>query len=79
MARAHILGFPRIGGARELKFALESFWRGETSEASLRQTGTELRERHWAMQRDSGLHFVSAGDFMRLKISGCPEAKKEQP
>jgi len=29
LARTHILGFPRIGARRELKFALEAFWRGE--------------------------------------------------
>ena len=33
--RTHILGFPRIGAARELKLALESHWRGEVSEAAL--------------------------------------------
>jgi len=63
MARAHILGFPRIGAQRELKFALEAFWRGERSEAELRATGSELRERHWALQRDAGLDLVTAGDF----------------
>jgi len=63
MARAHILGFPRIGARRELKFALESFWRGETSEAALRHAGAELRRRHWALQRDNGMHVLAAGDF----------------
>jgi 5-methyltetrahydropteroyltriglutamate--homocysteine methyltransferase len=63
MARAHILGFPRVGARRELKFALESFWRGETSEAALRHAGAELRRRHWALQRDNGMNMLAAGDF----------------
>ena len=60
---AHILGFPRIGAQRELKFALEGFWRGERSEAELRRTGAELRQRHWALQREAGLDAVTVGDF----------------
>jgi 5-methyltetrahydropteroyltriglutamate--homocysteine methyltransferase len=63
MATAHILGFPRIGAQRELKFAVESFWRGETSAAELQQTGKTLRQRHWAVQAQAGLDFVSVGDF----------------
>jgi len=63
MARSHTLGFPRIGAQRELKFALESFWRGETSDAALQATGAQLRERHWALQQAAGLSFATAGDF----------------
>ncbi|MED5622042.1 5-methyltetrahydropteroyltriglutamate--homocysteine S-methyltransferase [Ideonella sp. BN130291] len=63
MARSHILGFPRIGAQRELKSALEAFWRGDTSEAELQATGAQLRERHWALQREAGLSQVTAGDF----------------
>ena len=59
----HILGFPRIGAARELKLALESHWRGELSEAALEATGQQLRARHWALQRDAGLDYVTVGDF----------------
>jgi 5-methyltetrahydropteroyltriglutamate--homocysteine methyltransferase len=62
-AKAHILGFPRIGAQRELKFAVESFWRGETDLAGLQQTGKTLRQRHWAVQAEAGLDFVSVGDF----------------
>jgi 5-methyltetrahydropteroyltriglutamate--homocysteine methyltransferase len=63
MAVAHILGFPRIGAHRELKLALDSFWRGELSENGLRVAGRELRERHWRLQREAGLDFVTVGDF----------------
>jgi len=63
MAFAHILGFPRIGAQRELKFALESFWSGASSEDALRDTGHSLRARHWQAQADAGLDAVSVGDF----------------
>ena len=60
---AHILGFPRIGAQRELKFAQESFWKGESDEAALRATGETLRARHWKAQADAGLDVVTVGDF----------------
>ena len=63
MARTHILGFPRIGAQRELKFAQESFWRGETDENHLRGVARELRARHWRLQQDAGLDFITVGDF----------------
>ncbi|RKF38223.1 5-methyltetrahydropteroyltriglutamate--homocysteine S-methyltransferase [Paraburkholderia fungorum] len=63
MARTHISGFPRIGAHRELKFAQESFWRGESDDAYLRGVGKELRARHWELQRAAGLDFVAVGDF----------------
>ncbi|WP_454766385.1 5-methyltetrahydropteroyltriglutamate--homocysteine S-methyltransferase [Cupriavidus campinensis] len=63
MARTHILGFPRIGARRELKFAQEAFWRGETPESALRETGATLRRRHWQLQADAGLATVAVGDF----------------
>jgi 5-methyltetrahydropteroyltriglutamate--homocysteine methyltransferase len=82
MAIAHILGFPRIGAKRELKFALEAFWRGELSEAGLLDAGRELRRRHWALQRSAGLDYVTVGDFAwydrvleTLALLGCLPAR----
>ncbi|QQC65757.1 5-methyltetrahydropteroyltriglutamate--homocysteine S-methyltransferase [Paraburkholderia ginsengisoli] len=63
MARTHISGFPRIGAQRELKFAQESFWRGDNDEHALRSVARELRTRHWRLQQDAGLDFISVGDF----------------
>ena len=63
MALAHVLGFPRIGAQRELKFAQESFWKGASDESALRETGATLRARHWKAQADAGLDFVTVGDF----------------
>ncbi|MDO4635982.1 MAG: 5-methyltetrahydropteroyltriglutamate--homocysteine S-methyltransferase [Lautropia sp.] len=61
MVCTHSLGFPRMGAQRELKFALESYWRGESSQAALQQVGAELRRRHWQLQ--AGLDWVPVGDF----------------
>src|SRR5581483_8602451 len=63
MTATHVLGFPRIGARRELKHALESYWRGHTQEDTLRATGEILRKRHWREQREAGLDYVTVGDF----------------
>ena len=59
----HVLGFPRIGAHRELKQAVEAFWKGRCSEAELMQVGEDLRRKHWQVQYAAGLNFVSTGDF----------------
>ncbi|WP_339462131.1 5-methyltetrahydropteroyltriglutamate--homocysteine S-methyltransferase [Pseudomonas sp. EA_105y_Pfl2_R69] len=63
MALAHSLGFPRIGGDRELKKALEAHWKGELDEAGLRAVGRELRATHWQLQKDAGIELLPVGDF----------------
>ena len=63
MVSTHILGYPRAGERRELKFALEAFWRGDLDEAALRRVGTTLRARRSRLQTSAGLRFVTAGDF----------------
>ncbi|KNE76130.1 5-methyltetrahydropteroyltriglutamate- homocysteine methyltransferase [Candidatus Burkholderia crenata] len=61
MATTHNLGFPCIGAKRELKFALESYWKGESSLGELKALGAQLRQRHWAHQ--AGLGLAAVGDF----------------
>ena len=82
MIRTHLLGFPRMGAQRELKFALERHWRGETDVHALEATGRELRRRHWALQREAGLDFVVVGDFAyydhvanHVQMFGCEPAR----
>lgn len=57
------LGFPRIGRRRELKFALEKYWRGESTQAQLREVASELRRTHWQWQAAAGIEQVPVGDF----------------
>ena len=63
MTLIHNLGFPRIGPRRELKHALEAFWKGEIDENALRAAGSELRRQNWRTQCDAGVDLVPAGDF----------------
>ncbi|WP_323069416.1 5-methyltetrahydropteroyltriglutamate--homocysteine S-methyltransferase [Mycetohabitans endofungorum] len=61
MAITHNLGFPRIGAKRELKFALESYWKGQSSLNELKAAGAQLRQQHWADQ--AKLDWSPVGDF----------------
>ena len=61
MAITHNLGFPRIGAKRELKFALEAYWKGQSTRDDLQTEAANLRKCHW--QEQSKLDFVPVGDF----------------
>ncbi len=61
MALIHNLGLPRIGPKRELKFALESYWRGESSQQTLYAAGKQIRLDN--IKRQKALDFVPVGDF----------------
>ena len=61
MVNAHNLGFPRIGADRELKFAQEAYWKGESSSAELKSVGAKLRQINWGFQAE--LDLVPVGDF----------------
>ncbi|MGY4398121.1 5-methyltetrahydropteroyltriglutamate--homocysteine methyltransferase [Sphingomonas sp. UYAg733] len=57
------LGFPRIGPRRELKFALERYWSGKSSEAELLESAAGLRTAAWARQRALGADWLPSNDF----------------
>ena len=59
----HTLGFPRIGRRRELKKALEAYWRGESTATDLNSTCADLRMTHWKAQQDAGVDLATVGDF----------------
>lgn len=61
MVTTHNLGFPRIGSKRELKFALENYWKKQTTRQDLFTTSAEIRSRHWLHQ--SKLDYLPVGDF----------------
>ncbi len=63
MVLATNLGFPRIGAKRELKKAVEAYWKGESPVEGLRNIGRELRLRHWKLQQDAGLDHIPSNDF----------------
>jgi len=63
MTTLHNLGFPRIGAKRELKKALERYWKKEITQSELFTVGCELRQRHWQQQADAGIEWLPVGDF----------------
>lgn len=63
MSLSTILGFPRIGKNRELKSALENFWKGKTGPEVLAETATSLRAEHGQMQQQAGLDLLPSNDF----------------
>ena len=63
MTIAHNLGFPRIGAQRELKKAVEAYWKGELDEVGLRDIGKGLRAQNWRLQQQAGIQLIPVGDF----------------
>ncbi len=61
--KTSVIGFPRIGTVRELKFASEKYFRKEISEEQLKETAKGLRKTHWNMQKNAGIDFISSNDF----------------
>ncbi|WP_415949178.1 5-methyltetrahydropteroyltriglutamate--homocysteine S-methyltransferase [Streptomyces sp. KLOTTS4A1] len=62
-ARATVYGYPRQGQNRELKKAIEGYWKGRVTADALHSTAAELRRTHWQYLSDTGLHEVPTGDF----------------
>ena len=58
-----VIGYPRIGTLRELKFASEQYFRKEIEAGELLQTAKELRKTHWLTQKEAGISFISCNDF----------------
>ena len=58
-----IIGYPRIGTLRELKFASEKYFRGEISAQELQYTAKELRRTHLRTQQSAGIDLIPTGDF----------------
>ena len=49
--KTSVIGYPRIGSLRELKFASEEYFRKEIGAEELLQTAAELRKQHWNSQK----------------------------
>lgn len=58
-----VIGYPRIGSLRELKFALEKYFRNEITATELQTIAKELRSIHWQSQKDAGVDFIPSNDF----------------
>ena len=58
-----VVGYPRIGADRELKFASEKYFKGEASEAELLEIAKNLRAEHIRSQKDAGIDYITSNDF----------------
>ena len=61
--KTSVIGYPRIGTLRELKFASEKYFRKEITSVELLVTAKSLRKIHWNTQKNSGIDFISSNDF----------------
>lgn len=61
--RTSVIGYPRIGELRELKFALERYFKKEIPSEELEDTARRLRRRNWELQKEAGIDFISSNDF----------------
>ncbi|WP_392552386.1 5-methyltetrahydropteroyltriglutamate--homocysteine S-methyltransferase [Orbus wheelerorum] len=58
-----VIGYPRIGKLRELKFAIESYFKGDKSENELLGLAKTLRATHWQQQVENKIAYISSNDF----------------
>ncbi|MEU5765437.1 5-methyltetrahydropteroyltriglutamate--homocysteine S-methyltransferase [Streptomyces asoensis] len=62
-ARATVYGYPRQGPDRELKKAIEGYWKGRVTADALEAVAAELRRTTWRELAAAGVHEVPTGDF----------------
>ncbi len=58
-----VIGFPRIGAHRELKFASEKYFANTISQEELEQAAKQIRLDGWKKQAEVGIGFISSNDF----------------
>ncbi|ESQ00734.1 5-methyltetrahydropteroyltriglutamate-- homocysteine S-methyltransferase [Streptomyces sp. GBA 94-10 4N24] len=62
-ARSTVYGYPRQGQHRELKKAVEGYWKGRVGADALKETAAGLRRANWAQLAEAGVDEVPTGDF----------------
>ncbi len=58
-----VVGFPRVGKNRELKFATEKYFKGEISEQELLNEAAQIRKYNLSKENAAGIDYISSGDF----------------
>ncbi|MBP5416928.1 MAG: 5-methyltetrahydropteroyltriglutamate--homocysteine S-methyltransferase [Clostridiales bacterium] len=61
--KTSVIGFPRIGKNRELKFASEKYFKEEITEEELLAVAKEIRKGNWLSQKNANVSFISSNDF----------------
>ena len=63
MTRKSVIGYPRIGRQRELKFWTESYFRDEISESTLYENSKKIKKENWIRQKENNIDFIPSNDF----------------
>ena len=58
-----IIGFPRVGNLRELKFATEKYFKHQISQERLQTVAKEIREKQWRLLKENGIDLIPSNDF----------------
>ncbi len=61
--KSGIIGYPRIGETRELKFLIEKYFRKEIDEYALEEGAKKLREKQWKDIQRAGIDDITSNDF----------------
>ncbi len=61
--QSSIIGYPRVGSQRELKFATEKYFRNEVGSSELYSVASGIRKSQWATEKESGLDYIPSNDF----------------
>ncbi|EAZ81689.1 5-methyltetrahydropteroyltriglutamate--homocysteine S-methyltransferase [Algoriphagus machipongonensis] len=83
--QTHNLGYPRIGGNRELKKACEGYWSGKISLHELQSAGESVRRNNWEVQKEAGIDLIPSNDFsfydqvldLSMTVGAIPERYHE--
>ncbi len=59
--RTATLGFPRIGADRELKKAVEGYWKGKLTITELKQVAADIKAANWEAQKN--ISYIPSNDF----------------
>jgi len=57
------LGYPRIGGQRQLKKASEQYWAGKIGLRELLQIAQTIKQENWQTQLNAGIDLIPCNDF----------------
>ena len=76
--KTSVIGYPRIGKDRELKFASEKFFAGGIDETALQAVAKQIRKEDLLKQKEAGITYISSNDFsfydnVRYKDLGLSE------
>ena len=58
-----VVGYPRIGEKRELKFAVQDYWKSDITTKELGDIAFNLRLTHWEKQKSAGIDLIPSNDF----------------